>query len=252
MFRFYLKNTLLSPAMIVAVLGMWIGMLLGCDFSPDVTYSLHYTISIGVTSYFIPVATILPVFYLMRQMNKGYIRNLCLFRSSMNMYSWGAVGSAILSGLSVLALTFLFFTLFLFLYSALFLGEPYFGIGLFLYSDGFYCLINNNFILLYLYQGIIFILNGAIWPVITLVSFAFTTNSYVTLAIPFIIRVALSWLTQGTVLYFLDPGQLLLGGGIMAGTFGNGIPYLLTYVCIVILLCGIVWRFKMERSLQNG
>lgn len=252
MYRFSIKNTLLNPTIIVAVFGLWIGMLLGTDFSTDVTYSFHYTISIGVTSYFIPVVSVLPIFYLMKQLNKGYVRNLCLFRSNVNTYSWGLVASAILSGMTIMTLALLLFTISVMVYSALFLGTPYFGIGLFLFSEKFYRFIDYNFVLLYLHQAFVFILNGTIWPVITLASFCFTTNSYIALAFPFIIRVSLSWLTQGTALFFLDPGQLLLGGGIMSKTVGNGIPYLLAYVCIVILLCGFIWRIDLGRSIRNG
>lgn len=252
MTRFYLKNTIFSPATAVGILGLWLGMLLGTDFYTDLTYCFQYAISIGVTTFFIPVASILPICYLQRQMNAGHARDLCMIRSSRNAFSWGALIAAVLSGMVVMLGALLAFTAFSVVYNLLVWGTPYFGEGLFVYSGEFYHFLSVHPVLIYFFQGGVFVLNGVIWPAVALMCFSFTSNSYITLAVPFVVRTALGWMTQTTPLYFLDPGQLMLGGGGMTGTVGGGIPYLLAYCATVIILCGIVWRYSLERRLQDG
>lgn len=247
MFRYYLKNMLLSPAFVIGITGLSLAMLAGADLYDDLLYSYQYAISIGVTSFFIPVASVLPVCYMQRQMNNGNVSLLCLIRSNRRSYSICPLFSASISGMAVMLGAFLLFTLF----CAVYCPAPYFGNGLFTYTDNFYCFFSGYPHLMYLLMGVIFTLNGAIWPAVSLLCFSFTSNQYVPLAVPFVVRTGTGYLAQAFGWFYLDPSQLLLKG-VANQLPGGGIPFLLSYSAVVILLCGVFWYCSVRRRLRNG
>lgn len=249
MLRFYLRNTLLSPALLVGIIGLWLAMLVGTNFNNDLLYCYQYTISLGVTSFFIPVATVLPICFMQKQMDAGNIRYICLIRSSRRSFSGGALLSAVLSGMAIMLGAFLLFTVSCAIYCPL--GIPYFGNGLFSYQTVFYDVLLKHPQMLYLLMGAIFTLNGAIWPAISLLCWAFTSNQYLALAVPFVVRTGAGYLTQSMGLFYLDPSQLLLKG-VANQLPGGGVPYVLLYSAIVVLLCGILWNFSIKRRLYHG
>ena len=249
MLRFYLRNTLLSPALIVGIMGLLFAMLVGTNFNNDLLYCYQYTISLGVTSFFIPVATVLPVCFMQKQINSGNIRYICLMRSSRCSFSGGALLSAVLSGMAVMLGAFLLFTACCYIYCPL--GTPYFGDGMFSYQTSFYDALLKRPEMLYLLMGCIFTLNGAIWPAISLLCFAFTSNQYLALAIPFVVRTGMGYLTQSMGWFYLDPSQLLLKG-VANQLPGGGVPYVLLYSVVVVLLCGCFWNYSVKRRLHHG
>lgn len=249
MLRFYLRNTLLSPAMIVGIIGLLSSMLVGMNFHDDLLYCYQYTISLGVTSFFIPVATVLPVCFMQKQMNAGNnIRYICLMRSSRRSFSGSALLSAVLSGMLIMFGAFLLFTAFCSINSV---GHPYFGKGMFSYQTVFYDALSEYPGMLYLLMGAVFTLNGAIWPAISLLCFAFTSNQYLALAIPFVVRTGMGYLMQSTGWFYLDPSQLLLKG-VANQLPGGGIPYVLLYSAVVVLFCGFFWNYSIKRRLHHG
>lgn len=249
MLRFYLRNTLLSPALIVGTIGLWLAMLAGTSFQNDLLYCYQYTISLGVTSFFIPVATVLPICFMQKQMNAGNIRYVCLIRSSRRSFSSGALLGAVLSGMVVALGAFLLFTAFCCIYSPF--GSPYFGNGLFLYQTSFYVALQKQPELLYILMGCIFTLNGAIWPAISLLCFTLSSNQYLALAIPFVVRTGAGYLMQAMGWFYLDPSQLLLKG-VANQLPGGGVPYVLLYSVVVVLLCGLLWNYGVKRRLHYG
>lgn len=44
MVRFYLRNTLMSPALIIGIMGLGLAMLAGGDFSDDLLYLLSVSL----------------------------------------------------------------------------------------------------------------------------------------------------------------------------------------------------------------
>lgn len=249
MLRFYLRNTLFSPALIVGIIGLCLAMLVGTSFNNDLLYCYQYTISFGVTSFFIPVATALPICFIQKQMNADNIRYICLVRSSQRAFSVGALLSAVLSGMAIMLGAFLLFTISCAIYCPF--GTPYFGNGLFSYQTAFYGAFLKHPKMLYLLMGAIFTLNGAIWPAISLLCWAFTSNQYLALAAPFVVRTGAGYLTQAMGWFYLDPSQLLLKG-VASQLPGGGVPYVLLYSAIVVLLCGILWSFSAKRRLYHG
>ena len=247
MVRFYLRNTLISPAILAGVIGLALVMIAGGDFADDLLYCYQYTVSIGIASVFIPVVTVLPVCYLQRQMNAGNVRYVCLIRSNCCSFSGGALLSAILSGMAVMLGAFLIFTAFCYFYCP----SPYFGEGMGFYPSAFYGIFLQHPGFLYLIMGGIFILNGVIWPAISLLCFSFTSNQYVALAVPFIVRTGAGYLTQNFGWDYLDPSQLLLKG-IASQLLGGGIPYVVLYSAVVVMICGIFWNGSVKRRLFHG
>ena len=84
-------------------------MVAGTTFAGDMLLSYQYGMSLGVTGYFIPVAAILPICYVERQMHTGNIWHLCVIRSSRRAYVLSALFAAILSGVVVSLGTFALF-----------------------------------------------------------------------------------------------------------------------------------------------
>lgn len=247
MARFYLKNTLCSPAMAVGILGLCLAMIVGTSFTSDVLYCYEYSISLGVTTFFIPVAAVLPICLLERQMGRGQIRHICLLRSGCRSFSTGAMVGAAVSGMAVMLGAYLLFTAFCWVYSP----SPYLGEGLGGYSSAFQDMLTAHPLLHYLVCGFVFTINGTIWPAISLLCFSFTSNPYVALAAPFIFKNAVSYLTQPAGLYYLDTAQLLLRGVASQLPLG-GIPYVLLYSAVVVLFCGIVHGCRVKREVRHG
>ena len=249
MLRFYLRNTLLSPALIVGIIGLLIAMLVGSDFDNDLLYCYQYTIALGVTPFFIPVATVLPVCFMQKQMNTGNIRYICLMRSNRRSFSGGALLSAVLSGMAVMLGAFLLFTVVCCIRCPS--GTPYFGNGLFFYQTSFYDALLKQPGMLYLLMACIFILNGTIWPAISLSCFSFTSNQYLSLALPFVVRTGTGYFMQSMGWFYLDPAQLLLKG-VANQLPAGGIPYVLLYCAVVVVFCGILWNYSVKRRLYHG
>lgn len=249
MLRFYLRNTLLSPALIVGIIGLWLAMLAGTVFQNDLLYCYQYAVSLGVTPFFIPVATVLPICFMQKQMDAGNIRYVCMIRSSRGSFSIGALLSAVLSGMAITLGAFLLFTAFCCIYCPT--GTPYFGNGMFFYQTPFYVTLLKRPGLLYLLMGCIFTLNGAIWPAISLLCFSFSSNQYLALAIPFVVRTGTGYLMQSMGWFYLDPAQLLLKG-VANQLPGGGVPYVLLYSAVVVLFCGLLWTHSVKRRLYYG
>lgn len=249
MVRFYLRNTLISPALPAGILALVLIMLVSGDFTDDLMYCYQHSICLAPTGYFIPVVTVLPICLVQRQMGAGNTQYACLIRSSRRSFSGGALLGAVLSGMAVTLGAFLLFAVFCAIRSF----PPTIGLGMHLYpaDNPFYAALNLHPVLLYLVMGGVFVLNGSLWPAISLLCWSFTPNQYVALAAPFVIKVAVSWSTQFLGLYFLDPAQLLLKG-VLNQTFGGGVPYVLIYCAVVIAVCGIIWDCTVRRRLRHG
>jgi hypothetical protein len=254
MLRFQLKNIVLTPATAVGVLGLFLFMSISIYPNPynDVVYNYQYATQLGYGSYFIPIASVLPVCAFLSHADKE--QKFVLMRSRLSSYSWATILSGILSGMAVTFGAFVLFT-----FSCCFLvhsaeGPAYFGDGLMenSYAEAFYGRFLAHPFVLYLIMGAIYTANGAIWPMISLVSYSFVANSYVVAAIPFIFGLLMGYLGMMTQRYFLDPSQLHIFGGVSASWTGGGIPYMLCYMGIMILLCGGIWSIQIFRKVRHG
>lgn len=251
MLRLYLRNTLLSPVMPVAMIALYLSMAVSVwPFDTcDLLYLYQYTISLGFTSFFIPVVSVLPVCYFQHTLASGRFTSFCLLRSTKRSYTWAVCFGAVISGMAVMAGAFVLFTITCLLYSPE--GTPYFGTGLFSYDATFFAPLTAHPFLLYLVMGGIFTLNGAMWPMISLLCFSVTSNQYIVASVPFIVRTGMGYFAQSMGIYVLDPAQLLLKGIAMQWS-GGGVPYLLLYTGIVAVVCGGIWTFREYGRIRHG
>lgn len=251
MLRFRLRNTILSPAMFIAIVGLYLSMVVSVwPFANcDLLYNYQYTISLGFTAFFIPVASVLPFCNFQHLLTTGKSTQFCLIRSKKSSYVFSTCISAVTSGMIVMVGAFVLFTITCLAYSPS--GTAYIGNGLFTYSNTFYAPLMRRPLALYLLMGGIFAINGAMWPMVSMLCFAFTSNLYLAISVPFITRTLMGYLTQLLGLYVLDPAQLLLKGVAMQWP-GGGIPYLLLYTGVAALLCGGVWTIGEYRRLRYG
>ena len=249
MFRYYLKNTIFSPATLVGILGFWLVMVVGTMFEGDMLLSYQYSMALGGISSFIPVATVLPICYMERQMHAGNIWHLCVIRSSRRVYVLSALFAAILSGIVVSLGTFALFTV----TSYLLTSPPHFGPGMsgLPPTQPIYIYLEAHPVLHYFESGMIFVMNGALWPAVSLVFWSYCNNQYVALAAPFTLKVGVSVCAQYLQLFYLDPVQCTLKG-IANQLPGGGIPYAITYITTVNVICGILWYMSLARRMKHG
>lgn len=255
MLRFQLKNIILTPATAISILGLYLFMIVSIYPNPynDIVYNYQYATQLGYGAYFIPIAVVLPICFFLHFFGKEKDARFSLIRSKLSSYTAATVFGAALSGMVVTLSAFILFTISCFLIDSA-EGPAYFGDGLMVnsYAFDFYSRFLDRPVLLYLIMGAIYTVNGAMWPVISLLCFSFTANQYVVVAIPFILRIVLGFIGEMTQYFFLDPSQLQLFGGVSASWFGGGIPYMLGYIGTVILLCGGVWTIRMYRKVRHG
>ena len=103
----------------------------------------------------------------------------------------------------------------------------------------------------YFESGLIFVLNGALWPAVSLVCWSLSNNQYVALVAPFALEVGVSVCAQYLQLYYLDPVQCTLKG-IANQLPGGGIPYAVLYITTVNVICGILWYMSLARRVKHG
>lgn len=253
MLRFELKNIILTPATLIAILGLYLFMMVSIFPNPynDIVYNYQYATQLGYGAYFIPIAVVLPICFFLHHSGREKDAQFALIRSRLSSYTSATVFSAVLSGMVVTMCAFILFTIScFFVHSAE--GPAYFGNGLMenSYAFDYYSRFLTHPILLYFIMGVIYTINGAMWPVISLLCFSFTTNQYLTVAVPFVLRIVVGFIAEMMEWFFLDPSQLQLFGGVSASWTGGGIPYMVTYIILVILLCGITWSVRTYRKVR--
>lgn len=253
MLRFQFRNVIITPASVIAILGLYLFMIVSLYsyHSADLMYNYQCTIALGYGGMFIPVAAVLPICFYLHHIGVKQSEQLLLIRSSLFPYARSTIFSAIASGMVVTMGAFLLFTITCFIYSPE--GSPYIGLGMFSIQDDGNTIYASFFdypVVLYALMGVIYTLNGAMWPMISLLCFSFTKNQYIVVSIPFIAKTVLAYIGGLLNLYFLDPGQLKLFGSVSTEWVGGGIPFALGYIGSVILLCGSIWTIRKYREVR--
>ena len=252
MLRYQLRNTILTPAALISVLGLYLFMILSVAPHPttDIMYNYQYATQIGYGSYFMPVAVVIPICFFLHHTGSQKDRQFPLIRSRLSAYTGSAVATASLSGMVVAFCAFLLFTLTCLVYSPD--GTPYIGLGLVRGFQGlaFYARFSDKPIVIYSIMGAVYTLNGAMWPLISLLCFSFTANQYVVASIPFILKTLIAYVSSMLEWFYLDPGQLMLFGGVSGALPGGGIPYMLCYIGIVVAFCAGIWLIRANRTVR--
>lgn len=252
MFSFYLKKLIISPMMILSVAGMFLMMLVSVAFmegyhelSP--LYLFQYSNAVGISYYFIPVMTVLPICFLQYEMITKGAEKFLLYRSTAMRYLAGGLFAAGISGAVMMCASFAVFILFCILSSA---DGTALSTGLHSFTGTW--LENCPTFMVYFWEAFVFSMNGVIWPMISFVSFAFSKNQYIAASLPLILRSGSSYLLQRLEWYYLDPAQLQLDGVVSAGRSDGGLFYLISYVSIVVLICGMISFIQLRRRIVHG
>lgn len=252
MFSFYLRKLIISPMMIFSIGGMFIMMLLSVCFvegyhelSP--LYLFQYSNAVGISYYFIPVMTVLPICFLQYEIITKDAEKFLLYRSTALRYLTGGLFASGIAGAVMMLASFGIFILFCVLTSA---DGVSLSTGLHNFTGTW--LENCPAFAVYLWEAFVFSMNGIIWPVISFVSFLFSKNQYIAASIPLILRSGSSYLLQRLEWYYLDPAQLQLDGVVSSGQPDGGLFYLILYIAVVVSICGIISFVKLRRRIIYG
>lgn len=256
MLRFQIKNIIFTPITLASILALYLFMMVSIYpfYFNDIVYNYQYATQLGYGSYFIPVAAVLPVCFFLHHMGGEKNVQFSLIRSKLSSYTISTIFSAVLSGMAVTLGAFILFTISCFLINSP-EGPAYFGDGFVVWRSSSYAFYGRFLMypfLLYSIMGVIYTMNGAMWPVISLMCFSFTANQYAVAVVPFILKLVMSFIGQTTQHFFLDPSQLRIFAGVSASWPGGGIPYMLSYIGIVILLCGGIWGIRTYRRVRHA
>lgn len=282
MLRCLAKRTVFSPATIVGVLAMMLGFCIYSRYDMGILYALDYSISLGYLPFFLPIAAVFPACYMQRYLNRKGVSQLILFRSNRRSYILSNLFSAHLSGMVVVAVSFLLFTLVCFLnlwpdpvtlqvdgkvlsyveYEGELLPWDvevnYEQVGY------FYCILNDSafyyafpffaehHVIFYLVKGLLLMLQGGMYTMISLACYALLQNHYVALVFPFLCWVAFNFAATTTQCAWLDSGQLTLTGAMASEAPYGGLSYFVVYIAVVFLLCGGFWGIRTMRRCRNG
>ena len=248
MFLFYMKKLIRCPATYLAALVLFLAMVFSVVPFPSAwpLYLLQYATSIGVTVYFIPVASVLPICYVRHALQAGGAWQFPLMHASPRRYSIGGLLAACVSGALVMLLALCLFFLFTVL---AFPGPVSFRESLYSGVEPFYRALSGE--QRYAIRGLVFLTNGAMWAAVAYGVSGFVSNQYLCASAPFVLYIGLSYLTQTLHWTYLDPGQLQLVSDIVL-TPDGGLLYLYGYTLAVILLCGILFHLRLKRRLKHG
>jgi hypothetical protein len=271
-----LKKLVFSPGTVAGVLLLYVGNVLstlryfGEPICP-VLYMLEESAYLGFTTFLLAVAVVLPVARLQYcETSTGY-HHFLMARSGVVKYLVTKIVAAAISGMVIMLLSAI-----LYMITVLLAGNPLLGEGLnsalswstledyrdavdngtaeaFLSAASFYdrLLLNERYGTLLVIFLTAYVLNGALWPVLCLATFAFTQNKYLVAAVPFVLRMLGMYIFQRLQLFFLDSSQMLLDG-VMRDTACGGLVYIVVFTLCGILLSGGIWSFSVLRRRKNG
>lgn len=246
MLGLYIKKLAFSSAHFIAVLLLTASAVVSVTpLNQYVLYLHQYSFHIGVEIYFMPIASVLPVCLLQKEM---FCSNTYLFylnRTTKTRFLLNGMISAVFSGAMIMACSYTMFTLLCFL-SADPMGLD-FRIFLTAYEHDSWSGTQ-----LFLYSGLIYCLNGCIYPMIAYTFIICTKNAYLAVSMPFIIRTLTGYIVQSlnigqsNPLKYLDMGHLKLSSGIAYQWPGHGFSYLIAYIVLIFVMCCIICSWKMN------
>lgn len=266
MFAFYLKKLLRCPASYAGALLFVASILFSITDYPywnNPTYLYECSIRMGVTGYFIPVVTVLPVCFVRKELSRGSVWQLPLLRSSPRRFTAGGLGAACVSGAFVTVLGFALF----FLGIVLSAGE---GLDLklsFASPENTTIPVNDPH-----YQGFYFgqpywmvtlldlgslALVSMIHPAVAYLVSGFSDNQYLCAAAPFMLQIFVMFTFQRLgyfvheLFYYIDPTQLFVGEGFLGDSYYHPL-YAVGYVLTLCLICGLLFGRRLKRRLTDG
>ncbi len=252
MLRYQLKNTIVTPAMVVAIFGQCLFMLVGLYpmANTDMVYNLQQSMTLGYGWLFISVTSVIPLCFFLHYGGRRQAAILAVSRSRYRAYLKASVLDAILSGMAVALVACLFFTVFCFVWCEG--GTPFFGAGMGAQESGVWGCLAQRPLLRYIVMCGIYTLQGGLWPVVSLSCFGFTENTYLSVALPFTLRTILNYLAQMLGLTMLSPVMTRLVSTAAAQLPWGGFPYLLGYIVLVWVVCIGSWMLQLYKEVRFG
>ena len=175
---------------------------------------------------------------------------MAVSRSTYRTYVRASALNAVLSGMAVAVGAYLLFTIIYNIWSSDM--TPFFGVGMGAQEDGVWGWLTKHPELRYAAMCGIYMIQGGLWPMVSLSCFGFTENTYMSVAIPFTLRTILNYLAQMLELTMLSPVMTRLISTSAAQLPWGGFIYLLGYVVLVWCVCIGSWVLRLRREVRGG
>ena len=219
--------------------------------SSSVLYLYMVSTSIGIAHALVAIVPIIPFafFYVEELEKKAVYYNL--IRCSKRSYYWSNIVAAVLSSVLVTVFALLLFTLVCLAFGAgLETGQSvmsHYGTSPFFRE----CLEDGRLIYVMLINFLAFVAYSAPWGLLCLLISIFSKNKYVIVAFPFIFKIAVSYLLQGSLDRF-DPSLTILKSQFVLSMPYGGIFYALGYHAVFITLFSVCYYVLSRRRYRHG
>jgi hypothetical protein len=252
MLRYQLKNTIYTPAMAAAILVQCFFMMVGLypKANADMVYNLQQSMTLGYGWLFISVTSVVPLCFFLHFGGRRQEIYMAVSRSTYRTYVRASALNAVLSGMAVAVGACLLFTIICGIWSSDM--TPFFGVGMGAQEDGVWGWLTKHPELRYAAMCGIYMIQGGLWPMVSLSCFGFTENTYMSVAIPFTLRTILNYLAQMLELTMLSPIMTRLISTSAAQLPWGGFIYLLGYVVLVWCVCIGSWVLRLRREVRGG
>lgn len=255
MFAFYLKKLLRCPATYAGAVLFYLSIVLSVaetwdSYNP--TFLYQYSLGLGISGYFIPVVSALPICFVRKELSRGSTWQFPLLRATPRRFSAGGLAAACVSGAVVTLLGYALFYLTVVLAAGkslamndtLVTGEVAFYRGL-------------NYLEITLIDVADLALVSMIYAALAYLISAYSQNQYLCAASPFILFILALFIVQRLAALvdrrfrYLDPAQLYPVGSGLTDTKAYPL-YVLSYVGGVVLICGLLFARRLQRRLRDG
>ena len=273
MFSYYSKKLIACPATYVGAVILFLSMLSVFEDQgkpdPNLLYFFQCTMPIGITHWFLPVATVLPVCFVRREMRQGAAWQFPLLHSSPLRYSVGGLLAAFVSGAWIVVVAVVLFILFVY-FAIAFPGSLSLRVDLFSQRELYPFWVKLPKLVIFLILTAVLAGCGGMCAAISYAVSGFSRNQYICAASPLLLFFAATYSIQALVYYrkfvagtvprlktdwleYLDPSMLSVGFGSNLETGPNGgLVYYGIYLSAVLLICGGLFYFRLRRRLRNG
>lgn len=273
MFSYYSKKLIACPATYVGAVILFLSMLSVFEDQgkpdPELLYFFQCTMPIGITHWFLPVATVLPVCFVRREMRQGAAWQFPLLHSSPLRYSVGGLLAAFVSGAWIVVVAVVLFILFVY-FAIAFPGSLSLRVDLFSDPDFYPFLTRLPQLAVFGILTVVLAGCGGMYAAVSYTVSGFSRNQYICAASPLLLFFAASYSTQGLTYYlkyvagtvpmrkrfwlqYLDPAQVPVGfGSTLEEGPDGGLVYWGIYLSAVLLICGGLFYFRLRRRLRNG